>query len=272
MMRAKARFKSTGSGVHANHSLFLGGNRPLKPRYSRKRIQLLWFVLLLSTGLLFQQNSQGITSYVNRPVVKIRIENQWQQLDEAEVKSLLAPFIITGFFRFDVAGVKQALEQHPWIAMASVKRIWPDSVALNITEQIAIARWGDRQLLNQYGEIFEPHGVDQYAALPRLTGPNGSQYQVMEQYQLMNQILFPAGLRLNGLFLSSRGSWNLSLNENMHVSVGRGEVDEKLQRFVRFYDGQDVLQTERFRAIDLRYGNGIAIASAVEELTSVAIR
>jgi cell division septal protein FtsQ len=58
----------------------------------------------------------------------------------------------------------------------------------------------------------------------------------------------------------------------MHVSVGRGEVDEKLQRFVRFYDGQDVLQTERFRAIDLRYGNGIAIASAVEELTSVAIR
>lgn len=271
-MRAEARIKSTGSGVHATRGLSLGGNRPLKPRYSQKRIQLLWFVLFLSMGLLLQQNSRGIASTVNRPIAKVRIENQWQQLDEAEVKSLLAPFIGAGFFNFDVAGVQQALEQHPWIATASVKRIWPDSVALNITEQIAIARWGDRQLLNQYGEIFEPHAVDQYVTLPRLRGPDASQFQVMEQYQLMNQILFPAGLRLNGLFLSSRGSWNLTLNENMHVSAGRGEVGERLERFVRFYDSQDSQQAERFRSIDLRYGNGIAIASAEQELTSVAIR
>jgi cell division septal protein FtsQ len=74
------------------------------------------------------------------------------------------------------------------------------------------------------------------------------------------------------LFLSSRGSWNLTLNEHMYVSAGRGEVGEKLERFVRFYDGQDVLHAKRFRTIDLRYGNGIAIASANQELTSVAIR
>jgi cell division protein FtsQ len=271
-MRAEARYISTGKGVHATRSSLLGGNRPLKPSYSRKRILLLWLTLLASVSLLVQQNSVGIASYINRPVAKIRIENQWQQFSEAEVKTLLAPFIGTGFFNFDVNGIKHGLEQHPWVAQASVKRIWPDTVALTITEQVAIARWGDRQLLNQYGEIFEPGAIDNYIALPQLVGQEGTQQRVMEQYQLVNQILFPSGIRLNGLFLSPRGSWDLTLNDTMHVNAGRLQVIEKLQRFVSFYARQPIAQSARFRAIDLRYGNGIAVQSVDQELTGVAAR
>ena len=271
-MRAEARFKRTGRGIYTSRRFLLGGNRPLKPRYSQQRILGLWLALVLSAGLLIQQNSQSIASYVNRPIAIVRIENQWQQLDDGEVKTLLAPFIGSGFFNFNVASVKQRLEQHPWIVSASVKRIWPDSVALNITEQIAIARWGDTQLLNQYGEIFEPDTVDKHVALPQLTGPDETQYQVMQQYQLMNQILFPAGLRLNGLSLSPRGSWVLTLNEHMHVTAGRLDLGEKLERFIRFYNSQSPSQAARFRSIDLRYGNGIAIESVDQVLTGVAIR
>lgn len=271
-MRAEARYKNIGKGVYATRSLRLGGNRPLKPGYLEKRVLILWLVLLASTVLLIQQNLQDIDSYINRPIAKIRIENQWQQLAETEVKALLAPFIGTGFFNFDVSGVKQRLEQHPWIAQASVKRIWPDSVALNISEQVAIARWGDRQLLNQYGEIFEPLVINKFLTLPQLAGPDETQQQVMEQYQLLNQVLFPSGIRLNALFLSSRGNWDLTLNETMHVNAGRLQVSEKLERFVSFYVKQAASQTSRFRSIDLRYGNGMAIQSANQELSGVAVR
>ena len=64
--------------------------------------------------------------------------------------------------------------------------------------------------------------------LPILSGPIDSQIRVMEQYQLMNQLLYSSGLKLNGLTLSMRGSWDLTLNESIRVAVGRIEVVETI--------------------------------------------
>ena len=94
----------------------------------------------------------------------------------------------------------------------------------------------------------------------------------MLQYQKLNQILFPAGLRLSGLSLSKRGSWQYLLNEKIQVAAGRDEVFEKTQRFIDFYASQPSEQSSRFLSIDLRYGNGIAVRDAEPEFTGVAIR
>ena len=264
--------KKMRSGVHATRRTLISSNQPLKPIYLGKRALLLMLTLFVGLGLLIQQNYRDISRYLNRPVTKVRIENQWQQISNAEVRMYLASYMGSGFFDFDVNGVKQELEQHPWVSLATVKRIWPDTVSVQLTEQVAIARWGGSQLLNQRGEIFEPSNMENLSALPQLSGPELSQYEVMEQYQLFTQILFPAGLRLTGLSLSPRGSWGLTLNEEMQVAVGRIDVNKKLERFVDFYAGQPALQTALFQSIDLRYSNGIAIRSANLDLTGVAIR
>ena len=109
-------------------------------------------------------------------------------------------------------------------------------------------------------------------ALPILSGPIDSQIRVMEQYQLMNQLLYSSGLKLNGLTLSMRGSWDLTLNESIRVAVGRIEVVERFQRFIDFYEGQSVSQTANISSVDLRYDNGIAIKNSSDELAEVAIR
>ena len=168
--------------------------------------------------------------------------------------------------------IKQTLEQHPWVFRASVKRLWPDTLSLLLTEQVAIARWGESQLLNQLGEIFEPGNLEKIGALPKLTGPEQRQFEVMQQYQLLNQVLFPAGLKLTGLSLSSRGSWELSLNEDMRVVAGRSDVIEKVERFVGFYAAQSATQTAGIESVDLRYSNGMAIKNTEQELAGVAVR
>ena len=76
----------------------------------------------------------------------------------------------TSFFAFDVLGAKQSLEEHPWVRRAFAKKVWPDTLVLEIQEEIAIARWGEGQLLNQFGEIFEPPGRRRTAGLPLLVG------------------------------------------------------------------------------------------------------
>lgn len=227
--------------------------------------------VLVCVALVMVQNRAGISGFLNRPVSKVRIENQWQRISEAEVGKVLAPFMGNGFFDFDVVDAKEELERHPWIFQASVTRIWPDSLSLHLTEQVAIARWGDDQLLNQYGKLFQPEKSRESNSLPLLTGPEDSQETVMLQYQKLNQILFPAGLRLSGLSLSKRGSWEYLLNEQMQVAAGRDDVFEKTQRFIDFYTSQPPQQSSRFRSIDLRYGNGIAVRDIESTFTGVAI-
>ena len=229
-------------------------------------------MMLLSGFVLLVQNRVEIGQYINRPITKVRMDNQWQHVSEAEVGSMIANFMGTGFFNFDVSGVKSTLEGHAWVDGASIKRLWPDSLSLQLTEHVAIARWGHDELLNQYGNIFVPVDIETMNALPMLSGPVDSQIEVMEQYQLMSQLLYSSGLKLNGLTLSARGSWELTLNESMQVAVGRIEVVERLQRFIDFFEGQSVAQTVNISSVDLRYDNGIAIKNGREELAEVAIR
>jgi cell division protein FtsQ len=153
-----------------------------------------------------------------------------------------------------------------------VTRIWPGTLSLNLTEQVAIARWGNEQLLNQYGEIFQPERLLELSSLPLLTGPEDSQETVMLQYQELNQILFPAGLRLSGLSLSKRGSWEYLLNEQMKVAAGRDDVFEKTQRFIDFYLIQPFEESSQFLSIDLRYSNGIAVRDTQSNFAGVAVR
>lgn len=207
---------------------------------------------------------------MNRPITKVRMDVQWQQLSEAEIRLILQDSMGKGFFDTDVARIKADVEQYPWVAQASVKRIWPDTLTLQITEHVAIARWGDRQLLNQFGETFAPADISNASHLPRLQGPAESQFQVMQQFQQFSQIMFPAGLKITELTLSSRGSWDLVVNETLEIAVGRSDFTEKLERFVDFYVRQS--NVESFEAIDLRYGNGIAVKSKEQDLTGVAIR
>ncbi|MDD9891521.1 MAG: cell division protein FtsQ/DivIB [Gammaproteobacteria bacterium] len=246
--------------------------RPLKPKDGKQFTLFLVGIALVASLTLLLQNREGIGEYVNRPITKVRMDNQWQQVSESEIGHMITAYMGEGFFRFDVAGVKETLEQHAWIEEASVKRIWPDSLSLQLVERVAIARWGQSQLLNQYGEIFQPDNVSKFLALPVLAGPEDHQVEVMKQFQFMSQLFFSSGLRLSGLTLSNRGSWDLTLNDSMQIAVGKEKVAERLQRFIDFYEGQPMEQTSGISSVDLRYDNGIAIRNARDELAEVAVR
>ena len=260
------------SGIYATRKIPGSRARSLK-LMDRVRISLvLTGFLLLCFGVFLQQNFDRGVGFINRPISKVRIENQWQYIREEEVSWLLAEFMGAGFFNFDMAGVKQILEQHPWVHHATIKKLWPESISLHITEEVAIAQWGHSQLLSQNGETFKPIGIESLNALPLLNGPEESQLRVMGQYQAISQLLLPSTLRLTGLTLTLRGSWELVLNEELTVAAGRTDVFEKLQRFVEFYARQPATRTVGYRSIDLRYDNGIAIKSVSDKISGVAIR
>jgi len=210
--------------------------------------------------------------YIDRPITKIRVENQWNYVDSEDIKEVVSTRMGDGFFRFDQRGMKYDLENLPWIDEAVINRLWPDTVSFYLREQVAIAHWNNEGLLNSRGEIFTPANLNQVTGVPYLIGPDESQLQIMEQFEAFNKVLKPSGLTLSGIKLSDRGSWNLTVNDSMFITVGRSELNDRLERFLRFYKKNRFNEDFRNSEIDLRYGNGIAVKKLTEEYTELAYR
>lgn len=231
---------------------------------------LLFVLLLLSCALLFIQNSGQIMGYINKPIRVVKMVNPLNRTDEGSVRAALAAHLDAGFFALDVQAIKETLEADPWIDKVTVMRIWPDTLSVAISEEVAIARWGNHALLNQYGESFAPVLQAEDHALPLLSGPPGMERKVMEQYQIFSQLFFETGLRVREISLSERGSWSLGVSNDMQINIGRNHVLERVQRFVSFYQHYLHTQIDQVAAIDLRYNNGISIRKKTDMPVGVA--
>ncbi len=246
--------------------------QPLRPRKAGRALQLLTGIVVLSLVAFSVFRVEGVAGYFNPPVTSVLISKDFSYVKEGEVKALLAAYLGKGFFNLDLAGIKQQLESHPWIANAEVTRVWPDHLKATITEEVVIAKWGDGELLNQYSEVFKPPAMTNIPVLPQLIGPLGSQARMLEQFRQLNQKLFPAGLRLDRLSLSERGSWELGLGNGMNIVAGTVDVLDRVQRFIDIYDrrlGNDIAVIEW---VDLRYPNGFTVRRHESNADGVAAR
>ena len=262
---AKKRLqKSRGRGLYTN--------QPLKPMDFK-------FIKLLIGGLFFPSiitlsffNFDGFANYINRPVTKIKMENQWAHINSQEVKNTVAARIGAGFFRFDVNGLKFDLEKLSWVDEASITRLWPDTLSLHLSEQVAIAYWNDESLLNPRGELFSQDSFDKTIEVPHLYGPDGSQKRIMEQFEAFNKLFAPTGLNLSGIRLSDRGSWILTTNDSMKITLGRIKLNDRLKRFIKLYEKSNLTENFQNSEVDLRYENGIAVKNVATEMSELAYR
>ncbi|MBB4863580.1 cell division protein FtsQ [Pseudomonas nitritireducens] len=229
-----------------------------KPSFGFLKV-LLWPLVLGVLGGGAYYGAQYVLPYADRPIAKVSVEGDLSYISQAAVQQRISPYVSASFFTIDLAGMRQELEQMPWIAHAEVRRVWPDQVVVRLDEQLPIARWGDEALLNNQGQAFAPREVANYEHLPRLSGPQRAQQQVMQQYQILSQMLRPLGFTIASLDMSSRGAWTLGTAQGVEIMLGRDHAVEQIRRFVTIYDKALKEQITKIARIDMRYPNGLAV-------------
>lgn len=222
------------------------------------RFVSLFVVLGLMAGL-----SLGLKVLFDPQVMPIRvarIEGDFRYLKRADLEKAVADVTQASFFGLDVAAIKQATESLPWVARATVRRVWPDSLHILVVEQVPMARWGEASVINAQGGIFTPPADSIPNSLPRLAGPDGSGAQVLAQYQAMSKQLAGAGLAIEQLVMSGRGAWQLKTNSGLLIQLGRDDYRERLAYWLGLYPGlRDSRPQESMQTVDMRYGNGMAV-------------
>ena len=184
---------------------------------------------------------------------------------QAETRQAVGQVIYSlkgGFFTLDLDAARIAFEGLPWVRQATVRRIWPDRLVVEVEEHVPAAAWNGQEMLNVQGERFP---VRPWPGLPRIYAPEGSEREVARRLKEFQALLDPAGWRIETLQFSPRGAWRLTLEDSLakptrprvSLELGRERLTERVQRFVAYYPAA-VERVGPLTQIDLRYPNGFA--------------
>ncbi|MGB6975923.1 MAG: cell division protein FtsQ/DivIB [Gammaproteobacteria bacterium] len=193
------------------------------------------------------------------PISNVAIQGNFQHVKQNTLETIINPYLTAGFFHLNITDLQQALLQMPWIDMVSVSRIWPNKMVIVITERQAMARWGKDALLDKQGTLFRPPLTSFPPGLPLLNGMDDQVVRVWQEYQQMAAALMPLHLRIVELDLTPRHSWSLVLSSGTRVLLGRLDVMQRLNHFIKLYPKLFVARINFLESVDLRYPNGMAI-------------
>ena len=204
------------------------------------------------------------------PIRQVQISGLFVHLSPAELETKATNAIRGGFLTVSVAGIKRELMQDEWISEVAVRRVWPDSLLIRVTEHEPVALWGSSGLISDEAAVFSPPQESFPPGLPFLNGPGGSEAVVLEKYGRLKTELARRGMEIDMLMLTERRAWHFRLADGPLVLLGRKDVEGRFERFFNFaipYHAGRLLQAQ---SIDMRYTNGFAVNWAGGSVTSVS--
>ncbi|MCP5170762.1 MAG: cell division protein FtsQ/DivIB [Porticoccaceae bacterium] len=240
-----------------------GAIRPVHKRSMRERLFWLFAVLRVSLVLAAVISAgwaahQGYR-YLDAPVEVIVIKGDYSNVTQDELAQWVEPLLQGGMISLNLERLRQGMETHAWVSTATVSRQWPDSIVIEVEEEIPVARWGKTGFLNSSGESLQIADNSSLQRLPLLSGPQGWEKPVMKHYREIAGELLKAGLRVESVTMSERGSWRLTLDSAPTLVLGRGDLMTKIERFVVVWERELKKQADRVAQLDLRYDNGMAV-------------
>ncbi len=200
------------------------------------------------------------------PIHEVQVTNVLQEVRRTDLEEALAGRLRGNFFSVNLEGIRQAVEQLPWVRTAEARRQWPSRIEISIEEHQPVAYWGDStgQLVNNHGEVFAATmTVPPPAPIPMLFGPNELTLEMLGYYQQAADLIKPLGRVPQALTISPRLAVQMKLDDGMVVELGREQpkapVRERLLRFVEFYPNVLTAARQRPTVVDMRYPNGFAL-------------
>jgi cell division protein FtsQ len=229
------------------------------PAWRRFVWAFIWLGLLSASCFWIWQYYLANPAYY--PLQTVRITGQFTHLNQAQIERQLSHKVLgSGFFSIDLVMLHQAILALPWVAEASIRRVWPDALDIRVTEQIPLARWQHKQpayWINAAGEHFQPR---QAVALsvPVFLGEAGQIPEMMAFYHQVQPALSSLGLKIQQLQLNKLGEWQLNFTNGLNLYLGYRQPLQRWRDFQHIYPQL----TEQPLRMDMRYEQGFALQNA----------
>ncbi len=220
-----------------------------------------WKILLLLVGLGLTGSlaASGLNRlFADIEIQKVILEGDLKYLNKIELERELSVRFTGQFLDSALAQVISKVESYPWVADASVRRIWPDTLVVEVKEQRPVAIYNDTQYLGQSGDLFEPFDpADE--PLPKLYGRLSEVSDVYGHFVVFTDYISDVGDVISVARGTDQG-WVVVLDTGIRLQLGRSDILGRLSRARDVMFRLDPIQLDRVTEIDARYENGVAIS------------
>lgn len=192
------------------------------------------------------------------PITTIKVAATYKHVTHKELEGVLEKYLDASFFSISLGQLQTELNDLPWVDFANVERVWPDALKIKLVEKNPIALWGN-DLLTESGKLFNPGSIPPDVNVPKLSGPQSQQSEVLQVFEKLSKIISEYGLTAVGLELRDNQSWVLLLNNDTKIYLGKKDLETRLMRFCKAYPAVFAQKVEQLASVDLRYPRGMAV-------------
>ncbi len=230
-----------------------------KPVHSAARVLVGWLyalavLLVIGAGVVWVIDSPYFP--IKHITITTADNGAFRRITRDELIAAKNDSIAGNIFKVNLNRVKKRFEQIDWIEQAQVSRIWPDTVAIRISERVPVAYWNDVNIVDENGKIFTAQLAE---PLPHFYGPSASERTMVETYAQIAPLLAGAQLQLKRLIYSDRFAWQLELSNGITVKLGREDTVARVARFAEYWQTVLKPQETQLLYVDMRYQKGFAI-------------
>jgi cell division protein FtsQ len=159
----------------------------------------------------------------------------------------------------DVADARARLEAIPWIAEATVRKLYPDRLQITVTEREAFALWqlnGKISVIAADGTALSARLEPRLVTLPFVVGPGAAAkardfLAILDKHPLIRD-------QVRASILVGERRWNLRLKNGIDVRLPENDIEGALRTLARL-DREKSLLSRDITAVDLRLADRLTV-------------
>lgn len=192
------------------------------------------------------------------PLKRVVLTRQLIYADPQLINNAVQNYGRADLLQVDVADLAKDIRSLDWVQSATVEKLWPDAVKVDVVERIPILRWGNDDFLDNDGNHFHLPETPPLAALFPVKGPEGTEEQVLAMYRKVTPWLNSQQIPITALTLDPRMNWHVGIG-SIDVIVGRDNLNERFKKLVPVYNRIIKKYDKYIDSVDLRYQDGFSV-------------
>jgi cell division protein FtsQ len=225
------------------------------PRLAGTKALVVLAVATATTGVVAGGHSMTVTSavtaWVGFGIENVKISGQ-TETSEIDVLNALDIGTYPSLLTLELDSAKQRIEALPWVKTATLRKLFPDSLEIEISERDPYALWqhdGLVSLIDISGRVITEDVGERYTSLPRVVGQGAAPLAATYTAMLSEFPAIEARARA-GVYVSGR-RWTIVLDNGMQLMLPPEKPEAALATIATMEADHAVFSRE-ISVIDLR--------------------
>src|SRR5882724_790066 len=209
-------------------------------------------------GAAFSDSRNALANSIGFGITEVAINGR-KQLSQDEVLAIGGVNGRSSLLFLDASAVRDQLKANPWIAEATVLKLYPGQLHIDLVERSAFALWqqdGRLSVIADDGAVLEPYVSRRFLSLPLVVG-KGAETRTRDFLALLARYPQVRGATKAAILVGER-RWNLRLKDGLDIRLPENDVGNALAVLSKL-DREDQLFSRDIVAVDMRLADRLTV-------------